>query len=377
MAEGILPIQLSITNVGDHILMTAASPQLRGRDGELWAVVTPRDAAKQIRRSASLNGLMAKTPFLGLLAAPFGLILAPLVGGTAELLASHTTTEANHEMADDIVGFAFRQVAIKPGDTYRAFIFFHLPPATAATVFTQVVLTVPIEDAYTRRTSKSAIAILPPAFYTRPTIWDRPLAGPMRLVEPPSSSRRAEIVLTGLQTGPTPVEASIHYEQAVAAAQDGEWKTAIGSLSQTVKADEAYGEAFFARGVLRARQGHFSEAAADFSRAIDLDYRLTDIFNYRGIVLARLGRDEEAVGDWNTAIKLSPNFPLPLYNRGMLSWGHGRPDAAKKDFEVACSLGFDPACFALSDLETHWPCCPPGTSPIAESKRVSSPRPAP
>jgi tetratricopeptide (TPR) repeat protein len=334
--------------------------------------------AKQVRRNATLNGLMAKTPFLGLLAAPFGLILAPIVGGTAELLASYGTTEANHEMADDILGLAFRPVAIAPGDTYRAFVFFHVPaPATAVASFAQVVLTIPIEEASTRRTFQSAITIRPLAFYTRVTIWDRPTAGPMRVVQPLSPPGAAEVVLTGLPARPAPVDASLHYRQAVTAAQDGQWEVAMVSLSQTVKADQAHGEAFFGRGVLRARQGLFDEATADFSHAIALGFHLTDLYNHRGIVLARLGRDEQAARDWDTAVNLSPNFPLPLYNRGMLSWAQRRPDAAKKDFETACSLGFDPACFSLSDVETHSPGGPPGTIPPAESRQDASPNPAP
>lgn len=356
LAEGVLPIQLSITNVGDHVLMTSAAPQLRGPDGEMWPLVPSRDVAKQVRRSATMNGLMARAPFLGLLAAPFGLILAPIVGGTAELLASHGTTAANHEMADDILGLAFRPVAIAPGDTYRAFVFFHVPPpATSVASFSQAVLTIPVENASTRRTFHSAITILPLAFYTRVTIWDRPTAGPMRVAKPLSSPGTAEVVLTGLPGPPAPVDASIHYEQAVTAAQDGQWETAMLSLSQTVKADQSHGEAFFGRGVLRTRQGLFSDAAADFSHAIDLGFHLTDIYNYRGIVLARLGQSEQAARDWDRAVSLSPNFPLPLYNRGMQSWVQRRPDAAKKDFETACSLGFDPACLSLSDLETHSP----------------------
>lgn len=373
LAQGILPIQLSITNVGDQVLMTTADPQLRGPDGELWPPVPSRDVAKQVRRSATMNGLMARAPFLGLLAAPFGFILAPVIGGAAELVASHNTTEANHDMADDIIGLAFRPVAIAPGDTYRAYVFFHVPaPASTVGPFKQLGLTIPIEDASTRRKTQGTITIVPLALYTRVTIWDRPTAASMRGIKPSSSPGTAEVVLTGLSSRPTSSDASIHYGQAIAAAQEGQWDTATASLSQTVKVDRAHGEAFFGRGVLRARQGRFSDAADDFSHAVDLGFHLTDIYNYRAIVLARLERDEEARRDWDRAIGLSPNFPLPLYNRGMLSWVQRRTDAAKQDFETACGLGFDPACLSLNDLETHSACCPPQSLALAESKQDSS-----
>jgi hypothetical protein len=50
-----------------------------------------------------MNGLIAQAPFLGLLAAPLGLILTPLIGRAADFVASHNTTTANDDMTDDLV----------------------------------------------------------------------------------------------------------------------------------------------------------------------------------------------------------------------------------------------------------------------------------
>lgn len=364
LAEGIFPIQLSITNVGNNVLAPATLPQLREPDGAVWSLVPARDVAKQIRRSAIWNGLMAKTPFLGLFAAPFGLVLAPVIGGTAESLASYSTTEANHDTADDLVGLALRQVTIAPGDTYRALVFFRVPPpARTINAFTSLVLTLPVEDVSTRHTLQATITIHTPIFYTRATTWDRQLAEGPRIA-PALSPAPAEVVLAGLQVRHAAVDAVSHYEQAVADAQNGRWETALKALDYAIKADATQGEAFFGRGVLLARQGRFQDAATDLSRAIALGLHLTDIHNYRGYVYARQGQDDLAAEDWSIASTLSPNFPLPLYNRGMLSWVHSQPEQAKTDFLAACNLGFEPACFSLTDLEIHWPCCPPGTVPF-------------
>jgi len=366
--EGILPIQLSITNVSANVLTPAAHPRLQEPGGAVWRPVPARDVAKQIRRSATMHGLMAKTPFLGLLAAPFGLVLAPIIGGTAELMASHSTTEANDDMSDDVVGLAFRRVAIAPGDTYRAFAFFHVPaPARMIDAFTALILALPIEDVSVRRTIQAAITIRPPVFYTRATIWDRSPAGSAPFV-PPASPVPATVAPVGLQAGPAHMDAGTHYAQAVADAQNGRRDIALEALDRAIRTDVAHGEAFWGRGVLRARQGQYAEATADLTRAIELGLRLADIHNYRGLLYARQRQDDLAAQDWDTAAVLSPNFPLPLYNRGTLSWIHSRPESAKADFAAACNLGFEPACLSVRDLETHWPCCPPGTAPLSASR---------
>jgi hypothetical protein len=373
--EGILPIQLSITNLGASTLAPSGLPQLRETDGAVWTDVPARDIARQIRRPAIMNGLMARAPFLGLLAAPFGLILAPIIGGTAEMLASHQTNEANHDMTHDVVELAFRPVTIAPGDTHRVFLYFRMPaPNQAITEIKPMVLTLSIEDTTTRRTFQSAITIQSPAYYTRATAWDRPAAGSAGFaklsspapVEPVRDKRRAQ---------PAQLKADIQYKRALAEARNGQWDAALEALSHAVKADGSHGEAFFGRGVLRARKGQFSEATADLTRAIDLGLSLTDIHNHRGLIHARVGKDHLAIHDWTMAASLSPNFPLPFYNRGMLFWAQGQSEQAKSDLGSACNLGFERACHSLSDLEARWPCCPPGLSQPPMRKQDFAPLP--
>ena len=156
------------------------------------------------------------------------------------------------------------------------------------------------------------------------------------------------------------IDAETHYRRAVEAAEIGQWDAALDALGQTVQANGVHQGALVGRGILLARQGYIEDATADLTQAIDLGSRLADTHTYRGVLWARQGETGRAVQDWTAASLLSPNFPLPRYNRGMLSWMQGEPEKAKADFEAACILGFAPACLSLLDLETRWPCCPPG-----------------
>jgi len=279
-------------------------------------------------------------------------------------------------MSHDVFALAFRQVTIAPGDTYRAFVFYRVPDQNRPlNDFFPLTLSLSIEDVTARRTFQSAIIIHSPVLYTRPTTWDRPHAGPARIVKP--SSAPAEPVRAGRRAPPSQVKADTHYRQAVAEAGSGRWDSALEALNHAVKADGGHGDALFGRGILRARKGHFAEATTDLTRAIELGLSITDIHNYRGLVYARLGKEHLAIQDWTVAADLSPNFPLPLYNRGMLFWMQGQPMLAKNDFATACTLGFDRACVSLNDLDTRWPCCPPGFSQPSTGKQDSAPLPEP
>lgn len=364
-AEGILPIRLAITNLGQNVLAPSGLPRLRDPGGSVWPLIPAREVAKQVRQSAVMNGLMARAPFLGLLAAPLGLILTPLVGGAADFVASHSTTTANDDMTDDLVELGYRPLTIAPGATYHAFVFFRVPPpARTVTDIPPLTLTLSIEDATVRRTLQGTITIRAPILYTRGTIWDRPPGASLRRAKS-SPPARAGVVLAGLQTspaGPSPtvMDAETHYRHAVEAAEIGQWDAALDALGQTVQANGAHQGALVGRGILMARQGHIEDATAHLTQAIDLGSRLADTHTYRGVLWARQGEGGPAVQDWTAASLLSPNFPLPRYNRGMLYWMQGEPEKAKADFEAACNLGFAPACLSLLDLETRWPCCPPG-----------------
>ena len=385
-AEGILPIRLAVTNLGPNVLAPTGLPQLRDPAESVWPLIPAREVAKKVRQSAVMNGLMARAPFLGLLAAPLGLILTPLVGGAADFVASHNTTTANDDMTDDLVELGYRPLTIAPGATYHAFVFFRVPPpARTVTAIPLLTLTLSIEDVTVRRTLHGTITIRAPILYTRGTIWDRPSMRSLRQAKS-SPSAKAGVVLAGLQAplaGPplTMIDAETHYRQAVEAAEIGQWDAALDALGQTVQANGAHQGALVGRGVLRARQGHIKDAAADLTQAIDLGLRSADTHTYRGVLWARQGEAALAVQDWTTASLLSPNFPLPRYNRGMLSWMQGEPEKATADFEAACNLGFAPACLSLRDLETRSPCCPPGIfSPAArrqDASPVRPPHPAP
>jgi hypothetical protein len=369
-AGGILPIRLAITNLGPNVLAPSGLPQLRDASESVWPLIPAREVAKQVRQSAVMNGLMARAPFLGLLAAPLGLILTPLVGGAADFVASHNTTTANDDMTDDLVELGYRPLTIAPGATYRAFVFFRVPPpARTVTDIPLLTLTLSIEDVTVRRTLQGTITIRAPILYTRGTIWDRPSMRSLRQAKS-SPSAKAGVVLAGLQAPPASIDAETRYRQAVEAAEIGQWDTALDALGQTVQANGAHQGALVGRGVLRARQGHIKDAAADLTQAIDLGLRSADTHTYRGVLWARQGEAALAVQDWTTASLLSPNFPLPRYNRGMLSWMQGEPEKATADFEAACNLGFAPACLSLLDLETRSPCCPPGVP-------VRTPHPTP
>lgn len=376
-AEGILPVQLSIINLGPNTLAPSGLPQLQDLNGASWPDVPARDVVKQISHPAIMNGLMARAPFLGLLAAPFGLVLAPIVGGAAELLASHKTNEANHEMTQDVFELAFRQVTIAPGDTYRAFVYFRVPdPNRTIADFAPFLLTLSMEDVTARRPFKSTITIRPPMLYTRPTIWDRPVPGPASFAKP-SSSAQAEPVRAGRRTQPAQVKADVHYRKAVAEAGNGRWDSALEALNYAIKTDGTHGEAHFGRGVLLARKGQLSEATADFTRAIESGLSLTDLHNYRGLIHARLGKEHLAVQDWTIAAGLSPNFPLPFYNRGTLFWRQGQAEQAKSDLGTACTLGFERACLLLSELEPLWPCCSSDLPQPPIREHDSAPQPEP
>lgn len=125
----------------------------------------------------------------------------------------------------------------------------------------------------------------------------------------------------------------------------------IRLYTEAIELNEGYAEAYDNRGEAYLVKGDFSLARRDLHKAVELKPGLANAFNGLGNIY-HLERDfDQAILYYSEAIKLRWGFAVAWMNRGDAYMSKGEIKEAMWDFNVACQLGYEPACKELHALE--------------------------
>lgn len=125
----------------------------------------------------------------------------------------------------------------------------------------------------------------------------------------------------------------------------------IRLYTEAIELYEGYAEAYDNRGEAYLVKGNFSLALWDLHKAVQLKPGLANAYNGLGNIY-HLNRDfDQAIAYYSKAIELSWGFAVAWTNRGDAYMAKGELNEAMWDFNVACQLGYQPACKELSVLE--------------------------
>ena len=96
-----------------------------------------------------------------------------------------------------------------------------------------------------------------------------------------------------------------------------------------------------------AKRGAYKHAVEEYNKILAWDPEHIEALNDRANAYSYLGRYREAINDLTRIIALEPDFMLAYYNRGIARAWTGKKDQAIEDFELACRMGFQPACDSI------------------------------
>ena len=115
-------------------------------------------------------------------------------------------------------------------------------------------------------------------------------------------------------------------------------KNAIEYLSNAIKLQPDFAEAFGNRGNAYADLGQFQRAIEDYNKVIHLKQDLAMAYNNRGNVYLKLGEYQRAIEDFNKAIHLKPDYFETYNNRGLACEGLGQRQRAIEDYSKVIHL---------------------------------------
>jgi tetratricopeptide (TPR) repeat protein len=126
--------------------------------------------------------------------------------------------------------------------------------------------------------------------------------------------------------------------QAIAAAQQGYYSTALAFLRQLMSYG-AEAQDYNHRGCIYLHMGQPIEAIADFDRAIDLAPDLAEAYLNRGNAVMMTGAYDKALHSYSEALLLNPQDVQVWINRGVVLRNLGLYSLAIQSFDQALRLG--------------------------------------
>lgn len=125
----------------------------------------------------------------------------------------------------------------------------------------------------------------------------------------------------------------------------------IRLYTEAIELNEGYAEAYDNRGEAYLVKGDLSLALQDLHKAVELKPGLANAYNGLGNIY-HLGRDlDQAILYYSKAIELRWGFAIAWTNRGDAYMAKNEINEAMWDFNVACQLGYQPACKELHTLK--------------------------
>lgn len=118
----------------------------------------------------------------------------------------------------------------------------------------------------------------------------------------------------------------------------GDFNRAIIDLTQAIKLDSNYAEAYFLRGVAYGIKKDFGQAIEDLTQAIALESDDPFYYNYRALAYFKKKEYDLAIADVNKTLKLNPNFAEAYLIRNQAYIFKDEPKKAQNDLFKALKL---------------------------------------
>jgi tetratricopeptide (TPR) repeat protein len=143
---------------------------------------------------------------------------------------------------------------------------------------------------------------------------------------------------SGRTTTNSRLTADDYFLQGKSKSEKGEYQAAFRDLSEAIKINPEYAEAYASRAQMRYNQGDFQGAIQDYDRAIDLNPNNSLAYNGRGLTKFLLEDTQGAIADYNQAISLDSKSTFPFNNRANAKAKLGDTKGAIQDYNRAIEL---------------------------------------
>jgi serine/threonine protein kinase len=132
--------------------------------------------------------------------------------------------------------------------------------------------------------------------------------------------------------------ANAAFDRGYAAAEKGDYQTAINEYSEAIRLKRDFAFAFNNRGNAYNDLKQDDKAIADYSEAIRLKPDYPEAFYNRGNAYYDLKQYDKVIADYSEAIRLKPDYPEAFYNRGNAYSVLKQYDKAIADYSEAIRL---------------------------------------
>lgn len=129
--------------------------------------------------------------------------------------------------------------------------------------------------------------------------------------------------------------------QAQDKAGAGDLDGAITDLTEAIRLDPDFADAYFQRGLLYVEMLDHDGVIADFSEVIHRDPQNALAYFYRGNAYNELDNYDDAIDDFDATLALNPNHTTAYHSRGLAHWGRRDLDAAIRDYSATIRLDPD------------------------------------
>jgi tetratricopeptide (TPR) repeat protein len=117
-----------------------------------------------------------------------------------------------------------------------------------------------------------------------------------------------------------------------------EFDKAIDALTQAIRLDPHYADAFGMRGEVYEDKGDKDAAVQDFTQALNLNPKDKIAYDDRCRVFHQKGQDDQAIQDCDQALKINPDSADTYHNRAAAYESKGEYDRAIQDYTQAIKL---------------------------------------
>lgn len=125
---------------------------------------------------------------------------------------------------------------------------------------------------------------------------------------------------------------------ALAAAQRGDYESAIALYSQVIAVNPESANDYNNRGLVYFHNGQVEQALADYNKALELSPQLDSVYNNRANYFAAQGLYIDAILDYDMAIDLNPSNIRAWINQGITFRDLDMYEQAIENFELALCL---------------------------------------
>lgn len=134
-------------------------------------------------------------------------------------------------------------------------------------------------------------------------------------------------------------DASSLHQRAMNHLKQGDRQMAMEDLSEAIRLNSYYVQAYYVRGNLYAEVKQFDRAIEDYDRAIALNAAFAEGFHQRGLAHWSRGEFKKAIQDFDKLIALEPMNSTAYRDRGNTNRDRGDYDQAVEDYQQAMRLG--------------------------------------